>query len=57
MSGQGFPDLGSNKGRSIALNSASFDHESNDIGDNWHAFTAPIPGGCGDKGSPGKVNP
>ena len=54
--GQGFPDFGANKGRSIALKVAAYDHADNDSGGNWFASTQPIPDGCGDKGSPGAAN-
>ena len=53
----GFPSQTSGEGRSLALKPGAYDHLLNDAGDNWTQSTAPIPGGCGDKGSPGTMNP
>jgi hypothetical protein len=51
--GTGFPDPGAGAGRSLALSKAGYDGVANDAGANWFLSTAAIPGGCGDKGSPG----
>ena len=54
--GMGFPDFSSKAGRSSALAPGQFDHQANDNGANWFSSTAPIPNGCGDKGTPGQAN-
>jgi len=52
----GFPDQNAGSGRSMSLKPTAYDHVKNDTGSNWFQANAPIPGGCGDKGTPEALN-
>ncbi|HOX46615.1 MAG TPA: MopE-related protein [Myxococcota bacterium] len=51
----GGPSFPSPSGASLSLE-PGFDAAANDAGGSWCAAQAPIPGGCGDRGSPGAEN-
>jgi len=52
----GFPDQNAGKGRTMSLKATAFSHVQNDTGSNWFQSNSPIPGGCGDKGTPAGPN-